>query len=361
MAVRLMAVPLLDRLDAREGWMYEGIHQVSREVMLDIYGDTDNVQTAEEIRVDARYDPSSEFVYVVAVEGQDSSDNVVGFASGDMPTRSNLNLVRTHVQVRPDHRRRGIGTQLAEWMEQTSQQRGRTSWLTMVEFAEIRPGTRTITAAEGDQMPASSPGLDFALTRGYTLRQIERRSRLDLPVAPNLLDQLEQEAHSRTEGYRFHQWLGVPPEEWLPKIADLTTAMSTDPPLGGVSFNKDPWDGERYRQGFMRRDAKGHNTLTTIAEDILTGQCAGVTDIMAPRWERDFADQGNTIVRRDHRGHRLGLALKVLNLRFLAQLHPELNRILTENASENTHMLSINTALGFYRSGGIGWLQRGDR
>jgi hypothetical protein len=48
-----------------------------------------------------------------------------------------------------------------------------------------------------------------------------------------------------------------------------------------------------------------------------------------------------------HRGHRLGLLLKVANLLRLHEREPRIDRIITWNATSNSHMLDINRAMGF--------------
>ena len=50
---------------------------------------------------------------------------------------------------------------------------------------------------------------------------------------------------------------------------------------------------------------------------------------------------------REHRGHRLGMLVKIANLRAYEDRRPGERRINTWNAQENEHMLAINVALGF--------------
>jgi hypothetical protein len=50
---------------------------------------------------------------------------------------------------------------------------------------------------------------------------------------------------------------------------------------------------------------------------------------------------------RPHRGHRLGLLLKVAMLDLLAEREPQLRWVVTANADSNSHMIAINAALGF--------------
>jgi hypothetical protein len=54
-----------------------------------------------------------------------------------------------------------------------------------------------------------------------------------------------------------------------------------------------------------------------------------------------------TAVARPHRGHRLGLLVKVGMLELLADCEPLVKRIYTSNADTNEHMVAINVELGF--------------
>ena len=71
-----------------------------------------------------------------------------------------------------------------------------------------------------------------------------------------------------------------------------------------------------------------------------------------------LAEQDDTLVVKDHRGKRLGMLVKISNLRRLARKHPSVERVLTFNAAENQHMLAINEALGFRPAGYDGEWQR---
>jgi len=52
-------------------------------------------------------------------------------------------------------------------------------------------------------------------------------------------------------------------------------------------------------------------------------------------------------VLREHRGHSLGMLLKVANLKHLERVSAGHPSIITFNAEENSHMLAVNDALGF--------------
>ncbi|MDR0782894.1 MAG: GNAT family N-acetyltransferase [Propionibacteriaceae bacterium] len=360
MTVRIVPVPIVSWPNPATDWMYEGIARVGSASSMALYGHDDLVSTGQETFLYLFHVRSFEHIVAVAVEGEDRAENVIGFAQSMILVNSNPTMAELWVTVHPDHRSRGVGTQLADWVETQVAARGRTSLITYPDTTEPVGDEPVLTAAEGDTVPANTPGVLFALARGYTLRQVARRSRLDLPVSKDLLAELYAQTIGHHDAYRFHQWLGAPPDPWLEKLVGLNTAMSTDTPMGELSIGEDPYDVERLQAIYELHEARDWACLTTAAEHIATGEIAGFTDLIVPRDTRTAGEQWNTIVARDHRGHRLGLAIKVMNLRRLADLHPQISRLYTWNASENAHMLAINTALGFYPSGGCATLQKGD-
>ena len=59
------------------------------------------------------------------------------------------------------------------------------------------------------------------------------------------------------------------------------------------------------------------------------------------------AFQWATLVRREDRGHRLGMLVKLVNLDRLLATAPEVRRVHTWNADLNSWMVAINEAMGF--------------
>ena len=59
------------------------------------------------------------------------------------------------------------------------------------------------------------------------------------------------------------------------------------------------------------------------------------------------AGQFDTSVLADHRGHRLGLLLKIAMLRLLRDAEPQLRELITWNAASNEHMIAVNEMLGY--------------
>ncbi len=62
---------------------------------------------------------------------------------------------------------------------------------------------------------------------------------------------------------------------------------------------------------------------------------------------------------RDHRGHRLGMLVKIAAADLLLEHAPEREAIVTWNAEENRPMLDVNEAMGFRAIGYEGaWQKR---
>ena len=135
--------------------------------------------------------------------------------------------------------------------------------------------------------------------------------------------------------------------------------MSTDRPSGALHYDAEMWDADRVRhvedewkqagQGLARGGGAAQGQRRTR-------RVFGAAD--TPRQSPGWRSQDDTLVAKPHRGHRLGMLVKLLNLRRLMQEHPAVERVLTFNAAENDHMLAINVALGFRPAGYDGEWQR---
>jgi hypothetical protein len=78
-----------------------------------------------------------------------------------------------------------------------------------------------------------------------------------------------------------------------------------------------------------------------------TGDLAALTQVCVDPAMPEWGFQELTAVARPHRGHRLGLLLKLAMLDLLAAREPQVTRIVTMNADGNQHMIAINEQLGF--------------
>ena len=275
--------------------------------------------------------------------------------------QDNLGSALVHVDVLDEFAGRGIGRALLDHAEALAAADGRTVLMTFTEHPAdfdadgpdvLRPATGT------GALPASARAVRFAQEAGYQLEQVERFSSLAVPPAPGLLDALEREAQARAEPYELVTWTDHCPEEYVEQLAVLMSRMSTDAPTGGLSYDEETWDAARVRHVEDTWTQAGNISLVTAARHRDSNELAAYTVLELAPGKPWLADQDDTLVAASHRGHRLGMLVKIRNLRRLLAEYPAVERVNTFNAAENDHMLAINVALGFRPAGYDGEWQR---
>ncbi|GHH79873.1 GNAT family N-acetyltransferase [Promicromonospora soli] len=360
--LEVQAVPSVDHPDA---WTYHGMAAVDQALEIANLGYDDLARPVQQIVSGMQHQEYARKQRFVAVldrpDGvEPTADDVVGFGFLALPLTENTHTADVYVGVHPDHRLRGIGSALADRLEQAAADAGRTTFFGWsLSPREAAEGEDALVPATGaGRLPADTAGARFALDRGYTIEQVERMSRLDLPVDPDKLAAFEAEARAKAgDDYRTHTWEGIP-EEWYEGYAQLMTRMSTDVPQGELDFGEEAWDAERVRVYLEERTASGQRLLTTLVEHVPSCEVVGGTSFLLQDGKPSFVFQEETIALKSHRGHRLGMLVKAVNLRELAARYPQTERVHTFNAEENAHMLGINVALGFRPSGAEAALQK---
>jgi GNAT superfamily N-acetyltransferase len=274
----------------------------------------------------------------------DPAEYWIGRADGEVVSTTLLrysehdNLDMTTIQVHVDlrHRRRGYGRAAAEAAMERARSIGRPKVL-----AQAPSRTRTVDP---------SPAERLAKRLGATMKLTECRRVLDLKdVTPARVAQLDATVGSAAEGYALLSWSDHTPPEHVEDMARLLVLMSTDPPQGELDLEPEVWDAKRYLDWEAATIARGRTRLVVAAQETATGRLAGFTDIAIPASARRVGYQWATIVSSEHRGHRLGMALKLANLRHLIDAAPEVEFLNTFNAEDNAHMVAINEAIGFRR------------
>lgn len=143
------------------------------------------------------------------------------------------------------------------------------------------------------------------------------------------------------------QWVGATPEEHLAAVAALESRMTTDAPMDDLQWDQEVFDSERMRVRDAVMTARKNRAYTTVVRHDASGDVVGSTMVTVADGVEDAAGQWQTIVAPEHRGHRLGLLLKIANLRYLQRHEPAVTRIDTWNADSNAPMLRVNVAMGF--------------
>jgi GNAT superfamily N-acetyltransferase len=263
------------------------------------------------------------------------------------------------LEVLPAFRRRGIGSTLLNAIRGMARAEGRTS-LQGYQLVASGWNTETLAAPTGfGGLPLAEAGTAFALSSGFTLEQVERVSRLPLPLdTASLRARLEAAGAASGPDYRPVLWEGATPEQWLDDVAVLAARIVREAPFAGLDMTEEKWDAARVRDEDERESTSPRIRLTAAALHVPSGRLVGYSQLSLPPAHDRSVDQGNTIVLTEHRGHRLGMLIKLANLLALQEGHAGYPSVTTYNAEENRHMLSVNEDLGFVPIGYEGaWRQ----
>ncbi len=285
------------------------------------------------------YNPSRAFL--LRVDGR-----AVGRAVLSWTTEEGSTLAFPNVEILPPYRGRGYGTLLADRIEAIAAELGRATLQCWPDHTEA-DGERLDSPTGFGSVSAGDPGVRFLRRRGYQLEQVERISVLDLPVDAATLDAMRAKAEAAATDYRVLSWVGPAPEELLDDLCWLRNRMSVDIPAGAMAVEEETWTPERLRDEERRSAEARQDVLTVAAQHIPSGKLVGYSVLWVHEDRSRAVDQDATLVVSEHRGHKLGMLLKVANIDQLARFSPDSPMIVTGNAEENRYMLATNEAVGF--------------
>ncbi|WP_104084323.1 GNAT family N-acetyltransferase [Cryobacterium sp. Y11] len=330
------------------GWpSWEAVAALRNIVEAEGFGTDDLQYSADELLpgwLNTTYDPKRMFVARV-------NSTVVARATYETLLEPNDNHAWLGVQVLPAWRRRGIGAALADRVEALAATENRRELIAYTVSAEAT-GERLAAPTGFGSVPRDNPEVRFLLAHGYRLEQVERGSRLALPADDSVIRRFRADAAARAgRDYTVHCWSGETPPRWRDDLALLFTRMSTDAPTAGLQEPEDVWTAERLVSAEASRAASPRRMLTAAALFEPSGHLVAFTQLSVPAESNRSVGQEDTLVLREHRGHRLGMLLKSANLEYLAQASPGHPSVTTFNAEENRHMLDVNEALGFVPMG----------
>jgi RimJ/RimL family protein N-acetyltransferase len=244
----------------------------------------------------------------------------------ELSQRANRQMGFVSFMVVPEHRRRGVGTELLRHAAEVAHGHDRTLLYT---FIKVGSAAEAFAAGMGGR-----PGL------------VNVRRVLDINSIPaGHLAGLRAQAGRAAAGYSLLSWQGPTPEERTGQVAAVRNALADAPHQPDKEVRV--VDAEWVRQADRRSARQGLRRYSVAARSDQTGELAGLTQVSIDPQLSCWASQLITAVSRAHRGHRLGLLIKVAMLDLLAAAEPGLRYMSTGNAQDNTHMAAINEEIGF--------------
>jgi GNAT superfamily N-acetyltransferase len=263
--------------------------------------------------------------------GAFDGDRMVGAGRTDVGLLDNLHAASSMVHVDPAHQRRGVGRALDGACVETARARGRR--LLMTE-AYAPPGQQ-------------SAGLLFAQAMGYLPGLEDGMKVVDLVETEPSWAALEEKAAERSDGYHLVTWVDHVPEALVDDYCRLNEAFVTEAPMGDLDVEPEVWDRVRVEQAEARNARTGRHELAAAALTA-AGRMVALTEIMVNERAAHRGFQSGTLVDPEHRGHRLGLAVKLANHRQVREAYPDLRVLLTGNAGVNAPMNAVNDQLGYH-------------
>jgi len=260
-----------------------------------------------------------ESVLLAAVE----DDEVVGVAELGYSLRDNLHLADLEVTVHREHRRRGVGRALYAAATDRRRSAGRTSAC----------GELCVVDDDGPLVFARSMGADSVHEEDHLM--------LELPLSE---DHLRELAATGASDYEIVTWQGRCPDDLIDAYAEMRTQMNQDVPSGELDHEAVVMTPERIRAG-EERLSKSYDIVVAAARRA-DGVLGGYSLVFLPRG-RDQVLQDDTLVMPAHRGHRLGLALKLATYAVVTAEHPDRATLHTWTDPENHAMYATNRAFGY--------------
>lgn len=258
---------------------------------------------------------------------RDADGLAVGLLGLEVPTYDNTNLAWFQVDVHPEYRGRGIGSELLQYGEQVARRLGRTS----------------LGLSKWDLPKAD----EFARRHGYEQKAIEVNRRQNLATLDwDAVQKLYDEAAQASTAYELVRVTGQLPDDLLDGMVAVTASIN-DAPKDDLDIEDDEFTPERLRAYEVAQLGHDRTLYRVIARERATGVLAGHSTITVDRERPHIADQADTAVDRSHRGHRLGALLKTDMLIWMREAEPALTQLDTWNAESNNHMIGINEQLGY--------------
>lgn len=283
--------------------------------------------TAKLLAAEMKYgwdlEPGERFLYRPTADAEP-----VGGIGLQAPQRDNKQLVTFGVTVHPDHRRQGHGTAMVAEVVRRTREMGRS--ILWAGCAHDDPGAAAFLTANG-----------FAYA-SHEARRYQWPEKLD----HDQINELYRTAEQAAADYELVRTQAPTDPDLLAQLVEVTAAIN-DAPMGELDFENEKFDVQRLKDFETAALGKGEKLYRTFARHRRTGEVGGHTVMMVQPELPTYGNQYDTAVHRDHRGHRLGMLLKIDMMRWLSETEPQIDRIETWNNADNDYMISVNEKIGY--------------
>ena len=318
--------------DMRHATMDEwaSFHKVRKDVWSFLYpGDPILDDVTRESIMDGSLSENDIIAYTVIEKG--NPENLIAlaritFALEDSPSyQGNEHICNLELTVLPSYQRKGVARQLLNAIHELAQSRNKSLLVGTIQ---------------------SEGGRIFLGKLGGTEALENRENRFDLKdVDWPMVEEWDREGRSQSPDASLEFVTSIP-DDILEDYCRVYTEVMNQAPRDELQVGDEIFAPERWKDDEKRMNDSGATHLTAfIRED--NGDISGLTDVyyfpsMVPQ-----IHQLLTGVQEEYRGQGKGKWLKAAMLLKIRNQFPDIETIITYNATLNKPMLAINERLGF--------------
>ena len=293
-------------------------------------------RTPAELRAEhADTDRKRSYQLVAEVESLEGARMIAGLAELQLPLAENTDTQEIDLVVYPAWRGKGIGTMLTDALRDIMAHEGR-------PMASGHALTHVDSTQEENELPAVRIATRLGLKKVAT----GLVSTVSLPLDRDLVEDLHVEVEASLGKYRIITWEGDVPEEHMGQWCVLLNQLFADAPAEDSTLARPEYDEERVRAIEAQSAGRGYRRLTAVAL-APNGTFAGTSYVMFREDGSRLGEQAMTLVMPEHRGHNLGLALKLMTHRLLTETESKVDVLRTYTNHTNTYMNAVNERLGY--------------
>lgn len=258
---------------------------------------------------------------------RDELGRVVGVVELSLPRRDNTHLAIVFPITAPAVRSEKMMQELIDSVSERARANGR----------------KVVLAITPERPEYVAMAMAMGFERGYS--DVQRRQ--DLWASDwAKLDADYADAERRADDYELVSFTPAVPDEMLDAVATLSAAIN-DAPTEGLDIEDEVFTPDRIRAFETASVGRNRRLYRLVARHRESGELAGHTIVAIENELPWHGYQYDTSVLATHRGHRLGVLLKIGMLRWLRDVEPQLRLIDTWNAASNDYMINVNKLLGY--------------
>ncbi len=190
-------------------------------------------------------------------------------------------------------------------------------------------------------------GKAFLRAIGAKFARTSRQSRLPLELMDwEMLKRWTEEGPRRSPGTSV-LWFGNRLDgQYIEAYSELFTEVFNDAPRDELETGNLITTAKTLREWEAKFDASGGHAVLAVTREA-DGALSGLTEMAYWPEEKTMIRQFMTGVSRPYRGRGLGKWLKAAMLLKVREDYPQVETVVTDNATTNAAMLAINSRLGF--------------